>query len=628
MAGKYDLLAKSIIKNVGGKSNVNGLTHCITRLRFKLKDESKANTEVLKNMDGVITVIQSGGQYQVVIGNHVPDVFEAVNKEGGFASMEGGDEGSENMSVGAKLIDTISGVFAPTLGVLAAAGMIKGFLALFVAMGVMTANDGFYLIMNAVGDGFFHYLPLVLGYSAAKKFKVNIFVGLALGASMLYMQDVTAIQGHELITTLFVESKFPMAVYTTFLGIPVTWPAAGYASSVIPIILAVYVAGKVEGFFKKVVPDVVKLFVVPLLTLVIAAPLTFLIVGPVASFLSSMVGVVTTIAYNFSPILSGAFVGFFWQIFVIFGLHWGLVPILITNLTTMGYDNVLATMFTASFAQTAVVLAIFLKTKNKTLKTLSVPAIISGIFGVTEPAIYGITLPKKKPFIISCIGGSIGGAFMGYGGSKMFMMGGLGVFGFPSFIDATNNSMSSLVTTSIAVGIASVVGFVLTFLLYKEEAAEETTQSSPSNVLVSPIKGKVLPLTEVEDAAFSSGALGNGVAIMPEEGVVVSPVDGEVVTLFKTKHAIGIKSEDGAEILIHIGMDTVKLNGEHFTAKIAQGDKVTKGQPIMEFDMEGIKNAGYSIVTPVVVTNSDKYADIVFETGNNVELNADLMVLV
>ncbi len=634
MAKNYDELAKVIIENVGGTENINSLTHCITRLRFKLKDEKKANTDFLKKLDGVVTVMQSGGQYQVVIGNHVPDVYATVLRIGGVqgdAPAEG--EKAPKQGIGATLIDIISGVFAPTLGCLAATGMIKGLLALLVFMGLTTADTGFYIILYGVADSFFYFLPVILGYTSAKKFGSNIFIGMSLGAAMLYLQVVTSIPAMEVQGVLFEGTPFAMTVYTHFLGIPITWPAAGYASSVVPIVLAVFLAAKIEKGFKKIIPDVVKTFLVPMCTLLVAAPLTLIIVGPIASLLTSFVGYVSVGVYGFSPMLAGLLIGAFWQVLVIFGLHWGLIPIAILNFSTLGYDPVLATTVPASFAQTAVVLAIILKTKDQKLKSIGIPAFISGIFGVTEPAIYGVTLPKKKPFIISCIGAGIGGALVGAFKINGYMIGGLGVFAIPSYINPATNDVSGAIYMMVAIGVAMVAGFVLTWITYKDDEITETVEATPATTapqqttLVSPVSGKVIDITEVDDAAFSSGALGKGVAIHPSEGVVVSPVDGTVATLFKTNHAIGLVTETGAEILIHIGMDTVQLDGKHFTAKVAQGDKVVAGQPLVEFDIAEIEKAGYSVLTPVVITNSDNFTDIVYETGKIVNIKDELMQL-
>ncbi len=635
MAKNYDDFAKVIIEKVGGTSNINSLTHCVTRLRFKLKDEKIADTDFLKKMDGVVTVMQSGGQYQVVIGNHVPDVYAAVCKVGGIAGDAGNanDGPAEKQGIGAALIDTISGVFAPTLGVLCATGMLKGLLATLVFFQLVTPNDGFYRIIASVADGFFYFLPVMLGYSAAKKFGLNLFTGLALGSSMIYLQVVNSIPAMEVQSILFEGSAFQMNVYTHFLGIPITWPAAGYASSVVPIILSVYAAAKIEKFFKKVIPDVVKTFLVPMFTLLIATPLVFILIGPIASLLTSFVSLGVATAYNFSPVFAGLLLGAFWQVLVIFGLHWGVIPIGYVNLAEQGFDQVLPMTSPASFSQSAVVLAMYLKTKDQKLKNVALPAFISGMFGVTEPAIYGVTLPKKKPFIISCIGAAVGGAMIGLFGIKKFMPGGLGVFSLPNYINPETNDASYVGKLVICWAVAMAVSFVLTWITYKDDDIVETVEEAPTvpatkaTTLIAPLSGKVMDITEVEDAAFSSGALGKGVAIQPTEGVVVSPVDGTVATLFKTNHAIGLITETGAEILIHIGMDTVQLDGKHFTAKIAQGDKVVAGQPLVEFDIAEIEKAGYSVVTPVVITNSDDFIDIVYETGKVVKMKDELMQL-
>lgn len=632
MASKYDALAKIIINNVGGKSNVISLSHCITRLRFILKDESKANTELLKKTDGIVTVMQSGGQYQVVIGNHVPDVYEVVNQIGGFATTAD-DNTAPKGSIGSRFIDTVSGIFQPMLGVLAATGMIKGLLALFVFFKVFDASSGVYQLLNAAGDGFFHFLPIFLGFSAAKKFKVNQFVGMALGASLMYVNDVVVMAAGTPISTMFEGSSYAMNVYSTFLGLPITIPMSGYASSVIPVILAVYMASKIESLFKRIIPDVVKVFLVPMFTLMVATPITFIVIGPIASLLTSLIGVLTSSAFSLSPIVAGLFIGALWQVLVIFGLHWGVIPIAFVNMGSLGYDYILSMMFAASFAQTAVVMAIAIKTKDVKLRALSIPAIISGFFGVTEPAIYGISLPRKKPFYISCIAASIGGGILGFLGVKTFILGGLGVFGIPSMINPATNDISSMVGALIAVAIAMAIAFVATYVTFKDDEVVESTGSiaddtKSDSVLTSPMTGLVMNLAEVNDAAFSSGALGKGLAILPTVGKLYSPVDGEVVTLFKTKHAIGVKSNTGVEILMHVGMDTVKLDGKYFEAKVNQGDHVKKGDVLLEFDIDAIKGAGYSMVTPVLITNHEKYADLVFEVDRNISANDAMMIVV
>lgn len=483
MASKYDGLARIIIQNVGGKSNIISVAHCITRLRFKLKDESKANKEVLESTDGVIKVMQAGGQYQVVIGNQVNDVYDAVLEVGhlnaagavdedGNAVDDGGSESGGKKSPVSMLIDVISGTLQPTLGVLAATGIIKGLLALFDFIGLIPSTSGTYQVWYAVADGFFYFLPIILGYTAAKKFKMNEFIGMAIGIALCYPNMVNSTAG-EVLGTVFSGTAFEMSYYQTFLGIPVIMPASGYTSSVVPIILAVAIAAPLERWLKKVIPDVIKLFVVPFATLVIMVPLTYLVIGPIASILCSILSLIFNAIYSIpviGGIIGGILIGAFWQVLVIFGLHWGLVPLAMINYGLLGYDTILSPYFCVSFAQTFVVLAIILKTKDQKLKKIAIPAFISGIFGVTEPAIYGVTLPKKKPFIYSCIAGAIGGAFTGLMGTRSYSIGGLGLFGLPSFIDTTGDmGITNMIYIIIAILIASVVGFALTYTLYKDE---------------------------------------------------------------------------------------------------------------------------------------------------------------
>ena len=618
---KYENLAKEIIKNVGGKENVNSLTHCVTRLRFKLKDEKKANTNVLKNMDGVVTVVQSGGQYQVVIGNHVPDVYADVVAVGGF-SEGAGDDSSEKMNVFDKFIDIISGVFQPTLGVLCATGMIKGFLSMFVAFGWLSAESGTYNILYSIGDSLFYFFPIFLGFTAAKKFKVNQFTAMAIGAALVY-PTIVGTAGQTI----------------DFLGIPVVMPSSGYTSTVIPIILSIYFASYVEKLFKKIVPDVIKTFIVPLFTLLIVVPVTFLAIGPVASYASEILGNLTLTIYNLNSTIAGLFIGGFYQIFIMFGLHWGLVPIAMNNFTVLGYDPIVATSVAICFAQTGVVLAIALKAKNKKLKSLCVPSIISGFFGVTEPAIYGITLPRKKPFIVSCIIGAVTGGILGFFESKKYMPGGLGIFVLPNFI-GPNGPDKGFYGVVIAMAAGLILGF-LAMLFVKldpkdmedDNSNTDVSQNSENTlvkqeVISSPLKGKLTELKNVEDEAFACGALGKGIAIMPTEGKVVAPADGVLTTFFPTGHAMGITTNNGAEILIHVGMDTVKLEGKHFTLKAKQGDTIKKGQTLLEFDINAIEKEGYSLITPVIITNSENYLDVVESDKKEIDFKEDLLTVV
>lgn len=629
---KYEKLAKEIIQNVGGKDNVNSLTHCITRLRFKLKDESKANTEVLKNMDGIVTVVQSGGQYQVVIGNHVPELYADVIAIGGFQPSSE-EVSTEKVGLLNKFIDLISGVFSPTLGVLCATGMIKGFTALFLSLGLLTNTSGTYQILNAIGDCLFYFFPIFLGYTSAKKFNANIFIGMAIGACLVYPTFSTITASGQPLYTLFSGTVIESPVYLTFLGIPVI--LMSYASSVIPIILSTYVASKIEGFFKRIIPSVIRTFLVPFCTLLLIVPLALIFIGPIATWAGQLLGAGTLEIYNLSPVIAGTLLGAFWQVFVIFGLHWGFIPIAINNLTSTGYDPILAGVFGASFAQTGVVLAILLKTKNIKLKSLSIPAVISGIFGVTEPAIYGITLPRKKPFILSCIAAAIGGGIIGIMGTKGYILGGLGIFGIPNFINPEGID-SGFYGALIGIIVSFVLGFLLMFFggFKDDEVVKESKGSGRTDVLVkqetviSPLQGDVIALAELKDEAFSSGALGKGVAIEPIEGKVYCPVDGVLTNVFPSGHAIGITSVNGVEILIHVGKDTVKLKGKYFTPKVQQGAQVKKGDLLLEFDMKAIREAGFSLTTPVIVANSGNYLDVI-ETGKKrISFNEELLTIV
>ncbi len=636
--GKYENLAKEIVKNIGGKDNVSSLTHCITRLRFKLKDESKANDDVIKNMDGVVTVMKSGGQYQVVIGNHVPDVYADVMPLLNLGDTDSQEKDGKKGNLLDRFVDTISGIFQPILGIMAACGMVKGLNTLFVALGLYTADCGGYMVINAVGDAMFTFLPLFLGFTAAKKFGLKPMVGLAIGAIMCYpaIQASTISAGTEPLYTMFEGTMFASPVYIEFFGIPVI--SMDYTSTVIPVIFVTYFASICERFFSKFIPDLVKFFFVPMLTLIVALPVGFLLIGPVATFGSTIISETVLSIRDFSPMIAGAVVGLTWQILVIFGLHWGFIPVYINNIVTLGYDNVMMPFFACTFATSAVVAAIFFKTKDKNLKEMCIPNFISGIFGVTEPAIYGILLPLKKPFIISCIAGGIGGGFYGLFNFRKFMMGGMGIFEFPAMIEP-DGSMGNLIVAVTGVIITMIIAFVMTMVIYKDDKKEEKTENveepktenkkliSNTN-LYSPLKGKVMELSQIKDAAFASGVLGKGVAIVPSEGKVVSPVDGTVTTIFPTLHAIGITSDEGVEILIHIGLDTVQLEGKGFKGMVKDGDKITKGQTLIEFDIDYITKEGYCLETPVLVTNADNYLDVISENKDNVNYGESIISII
>jgi PTS system beta-glucosides-specific IIC component len=473
MASKYDGLARIIIQNVGGKSNIVSLTHCVTRLRFKLKDESKAQTEVLKDTEGIVTVIQSGGQYMVVIGNHVPQVYDAVCAVGhitpGGAVNEDGsavaadpNAPKEKMNPFNAFVSIITGVFTPCLGVLSACGIIKGLLALFVALGVLDGSGSTYNILYSLGDCFFYFMPILLAYTASQKFGLPITEGMVIGAGILYPYLLSG-------------SEY---AHDSLFMIPVTMPSSGdYTSSVIPIIVAIAFAAWFEKKYQKFIPDTIKLFAVPLITCTVTFCLTLWVIGPIASVAADLLNVFFGAVSSFSPILLGIVVGALWQVLVMFGLHWALVPLMLNEMMLKGYSATLTGMFGCTFAQCGAIIAIWIKTKNKKTRSLCAPALISGIAGVTEPAIYGITLPKKKPFIITCIVGAIiGGALMAVGVTS-YTQAGMGIFGYTAYINTTTNDISGMIWAIVLSLLSVVLAFILTFITYSDEPSKAATKS-------------------------------------------------------------------------------------------------------------------------------------------------------
>ncbi len=602
---KYKGLVSDILKNIGGKDNIISLTHCVTRLRFNLKEEALANDEALKQMDGVVTVMKTAGQYQVVIGNHVPEVYAEVLNQAGISGDEQ-VESQKKMSIFDMGIDILSGIMMPSIMILCAAGMIKGFQAMFVAFGLMSPEGSWYTLFYAIGDSMFYFFPAVLGYNAARKFKSNPYIGMMLGLILVYPTLV----GQEL----------------TFFGMTNMYM---YNGTVLPIIFIVAAAAPIERFLVKVIPDVVKAFLVPVIVLVIMAPLGFLFIGPIANMISAVLGLFVTSIYNISPLLAGLFLGFFWQIFVIFGVHMVIMLPSMINVLSGTPDPILPLLVVASFAQTGMVIAIWAKTKDQKLKQVAFPAWVSGVFGVTEPAIYGVTLPHKKYFIITCIVSGIGGAILGSLGAMTYQMSGMGIFTFPANIDP-NGGLYSFYLVLIMCILGTLVSFIIGYIMYTDEEVTDIGVNNEELVkvtesIISPLKGEVKQLSTIEDDAFSQGLLGKGVAIEPTSGEVYAPFDGTIVTLFPTKHAIGILSNDGCEVLIHIGMDTVKLDGQYFESYIKQNDIVKQGQILIKFDIDKIKEKGYVVTTPVVITNSSDYLDIVQVVEGQIKKDEEIM---
>lgn len=616
-------VGKRVWEAVGGEKNVNSLVHCATRLRFKLKDESVADTQKLKQDPDVIQVVQSGGQYQVVIGSNVADVYQAIVDEQGLTDQSGTEDQSKNPLN--RLIDIISSIFTPFLGAMAAAGILKGFLSLATVLGWLSADTGAYQILFAAADGVFTFLPVMLAFTAAKKFKTNQFLSVAIAMALVY-PAITQLAG--------------AGGAVDFFGLPIVLAQSGYTSSVIPIILAVWVQSKFEPLVKKVIPQFLQMIFVPMIVLLVMVPLTFLLLGPIRTVIGNGLGSLFNSIYSFSPLVAGLIMGSLWQVFVMFGMHWGFVPIMFLNIEQYGFDVMVPMLLPAVLAQGGAALAVAIRTKDTKLRSLGISSTITSLFGITEPTVYGVTLPLKKPFVIACLSAGIGGAMIGFAGVKAFSSGLVSLLTIPTFI-STNQAVESNVTMAIlATALSFVLAFVGTLVVGFDETVQdeklETNQqttagdtiSSARHNLKSPLSGKVLPLSDVPDKVFSSGAMGKGLAIDPEKGELIAPADGEITTIFPTGHAVGLTTKDGIEILMHIGMDTVELEGQGFETFVKQGDQVKAGDLLVRFDIEAIKAAGYSVITPIVITNTEHFADVLELNQEELIASEDFLAIV
>lgn len=596
---KYDQLAKEIIKSVGGEQNVSSLVHCATRLRFVLKDKAKADKLKLEKLEGVIAVKESGGQFQVVVGNTVPEVYQAIGKQ--TKLMEESTETSKTNEKGnifGRAIDIISSIFTPLLGVMAGAGILKGLLAIATNAGWLIPTETTYIILNATADSLFYFLPILLAVTSARKFGTNQFVAMTVAGALIYPTII------QLKTD---------AVATTFFGIPVTMMS--YTSTVIPIILAVWVMSYVEKFFNRHVHESVKNFVTPLIALITIVPLTLIVFGPIGVTSGDLIAAFILKVLAFNPILAGAFIAGVWQVLVIFGIHWGVVPIFINNIATKGYDYIKPATAPAIFAQAGASFGVMLRSKNKKLKTLAGSTGITALFGITEPAVYGVTLRLKRPFIAAVISAAVGGGIVGHFGSVAVASGPPGLLTLPVFI---GDSMTAFYGLLIGVGVSFFLSMVLTYILGFEDdpiekEAEKNVRASTDMTIPSPVSGQIVSLEKVSDSVFASGAMGQGFAVVPTEGKVIAPVSGQVTAIFASKHAIGIRSENGMEILIHVGIDTVRLDGTHFELHVAQDQKIEPGDVLITFDMESIQAEGYDIITPVIFTNLSEERQITID---------------
>ncbi|MCF1675831.1 beta-glucoside-specific PTS transporter subunit IIABC [Tetragenococcus halophilus] len=629
----YDELARDIIDHVGGEENVTGLRHCVTRLRFNLKDENKADTDYLKNRDGVVTVMKSAGQYQVVIGEQVAEVYEAIVNQtsigGDTPASETSDGGSENdsRSILDRFIDFISGVFQPFLMALAATGMIKGLVALLGTVGV-DPESGVYQVLNFAGDGFFQFLPVMVAITAARKLKMNEFTALAIAVAFLH-PEINNLMTGDVMYTLFSGTAFESPIYSTFLGIPIIMPPNGYYSAIIPILVSVWLGSVVEKWVKNIIPGVVRSFLTPFFTVMIVFVISLIVIGPIANWASTLVGQFFLVVQGFSPLLFGALLAVAWQLLVIFGLHWGIVPIMFILLAEQGYETIGPVMASSTFGVLGVVIALLIKSKSKKVRDIALPGAISLVFGVSEPTIYGLMLPMKRSFLYALIGNAVGGAYIGAMSVVGYRTGGLGIFSIFNTINPNGSLDMNFWNVIIGFALCIVVGFVFQMLFPVPSidgdgnegqtttkgdkglaSKQELQESAKEDIIASPMQGQLVPMSEVNDEVFSSEALGKGIAIKPEIGEVRAPANGVISTLFPTGHAVGITTDEGTEILIHIGLNTVELEGKYYEISAEQGQQVKAGDLLIKFDKEGVESENYDTITPVVITNSAEFQTI------------------
>ncbi|WP_462289877.1 beta-glucoside-specific PTS transporter subunit IIABC [Holdemanella biformis] len=616
---KFENEAKEIVGLVGGEANVVSLVHCATRLRFELKDGSKFQKEKLEKLSYVLKVLVSGGQYQVVIGPNVDAYYDAIFA---VAKIQGGNnttsQSTEKVKLSDKILKVISGAFSPVIPLMAGSGMIKALLTLFTTIGVMSDSSSTYLILSAAGNACFYFMPVFLGITISKQLKANAFVGGAIGAALLEPNFTGLLSAEGAVN---------------FLGIPVT--PIDYQATIFPIFIAILVYAYLDKSLRKVTPQSLQCFLVPMVCLMIMVPFTVILFGPVGTTIGNYVSSFVMWLFSISGTLAGIVLGAAYPFLTMLGLHWGFTPITLQNLDQFGGDIIEGVCVCAVWAQMGIALGSYLKAqKNSKLKSIAGPTFITGFFaGVTEPILYSIVMEYKRLMVVVAISGACGGAIAGTLGVTM------DAYVFHNIFSAAVMSYSPIWAYAIAVLTSLVVATILTYTwglsgLDEEKAqdlqAMETESKSlkPSDVkmisVVSPLDGDIIELKEVDDEVFASGVTGKGVAIVPTNNVVISPVEGTVSVLFPSKHAVGITTKDGVELLVHIGLNTVMLNGEGFTAFVKQGDRVVCGQKLLEFDKEFILSKGYSLQSPVLVTNADQFSDIVMNENQTVKTGEEL----
>ena len=609
----YQSLAKEIVQFVGGEQNIISVVHCATRLRFTLKDHSQADKKSLENSDGILSVVENGGQFQVVIGSHVSEVYKDVIKIANVGSTAKESSEKSKGNVIGKIFEVIAGSFSPLLGALAGAGMLKALLALLTMTGVLSAKSGTFFILSAAGNAVFYFLPIFLGITVATKLGANPYVGGTIGAALLEPNFTSLLQN--------------TGDSTHFLGIPVV--LMNYSSSVFPVFIAVSIYAVLDKFLRKTIHKDLQMFLVPMLSLLIIVPSTAIAFGPFGVYFGNSIGTFINFLYSESGTLTGALMGGSYTFLTLLGIHNGLAPFVLENLAHGG-DPILALVSAAVFAQIGLAFGIFLKTKDKKVKALAASTLLPGLLsGITEPILYGLVLRYKRTIPYVAIAGVVGGGVSGLGGAKAMALVLPSALSLPIY--------SPLIPYIIAILSAFAITTILTVIFGYEdkkkiEVGENRVEAGQTIIkqeaIVSPLTGVIKPLADVDDPVFSSEAMGKGIAIEPTVGKAISPVNGTIATVFPTGHAIGITSDEGAEILIHIGINTVQLEGKYFSPVVKQGDRVNQGDLLFNFDIEKIKEAGYPVTTPIIITNTDRYIDIIDTNKEAVQEKEALLTLV
>ncbi|MFS0661104.1 beta-glucoside-specific PTS transporter subunit IIABC [Niallia alba] len=612
MSKDYGKLSQEIIDGVGGEQNIISLYHCVTRLRFKLKDEAiaKTNKEKIQKLPGVLSIVESNGQFQVVIGNEVADVYQYIMDKYKIKSALGSDadapndgesEDKKSGNVFIRFFNVISSIFNPIIIALAGAGMTKALLVLLSQYHILDAEGSTYKILSAAGNSVFYFLPLFLAISAARVFKVNQFVALAIVASLLEPNFVGLVTENG--TTV------------DFLGIPTVLMT--YSGTVIPAIVAIYVYSHLEKILKRFIPKSIQIFALSMVALLIMVPLTAMVIGPIGVGLGNGLGSMMNLISSKSGLLAGLIIGAGWTFLVMLGIHWGIVPIMINNLATYGFDTLRPMIATATFASAGVALGVFLRSRNKGTKSLALTSIVPALLGgITEPIVYGLSVRFKRPLIAQAIAGGIMGAFMGAMQTKAI------VYVFPALTTLPAFLGDTFIYYVIGIAGAFILSAILTYFIGIKEEEQDLTinKKTDEGKMELPVIGHAISLDDVNDEVFSSRAMGDGIAIVPTKGILYSPFDGKVEVAFPTGHAFGLKSNTGVEMLLHIGINTVELNGKGFNAKVKVGDLVEKGQVLGEFDLEDIKKAGYDPTTMMIFTNLSAEVQEEIITTNDKEI--------